>query len=404
MYTEVTGGVTAARGFKAAGVRCGIKQDQTKKDLAIVFSEVPSIAAATFTTSAAAAPPVHVNKDILKNSAIVRGIVVNSGNANSCTGERGKEDARTMIRTATELLGIPADQFFASSTGIIGEYLPMDKIVPGIAEAVSQLSKDNHASAAEAIMTTDTVPKENAITFTLDDTEVSIGGMAKGSGMIAPNMATMLSYVTTDADITQPLLQKALRSAVDKSFNCISVDGDTSTNDMVGIFANGRAGNKKIVSEQQPQYARFADALEYLLRSLARKIVIDGEGATKLIEIQVHGAEDEESARKACKAIGNSNLFKTAVHGEDPNWGRIVVALGYSGAAFDPGKLDIYIGDVPVYQVNYKIDFNFDDARRALAGDTVTVTVNLHKGNARAAFWTCDLTQEYIVINAHYHT
>jgi glutamate N-acetyltransferase / amino-acid N-acetyltransferase len=402
MYTEIQGGITAPPGYLAAGIHCGIKR--YKKDIAVLFSEVPAVAAATFTTNRAAAAPVLLSREILNTAQSIRGIVINSGNANACTGDRGMDDARSMIQTVTEKLGVSADQMLVSSTGIIGEYLPMDKVTTGITEAVKTLARDQNTAAAEAIMTTDTFTKEFAVRFRMNDTDVTIGGMAKGSGMIAPNMATMLAFVTSDIAISEALLKRALKTGVDRSFNSISVDGETSTNDMVLLMANGTANNILIDQANTTEFVLFSNALEYVLTTLAKMIVVDGEGATKLIEIEVNGADSELSARAACRAIGNSNLVKTAIHGEDPNWGRILVALGYSGVPFDPREVEIYFGSVPVIGKNYTINFNHDELRKELSRDQITLTVNLNRGDGFSKFWTCDLSKEYITINAQYRT
>lgn len=402
MFNEISGGITAAEGFLAAGVNCGIKKN--KKDLAVVYSEVPAIAAGTFTRSVAAAPPVIVSRHILQTTPHLRGAVINSGNANSCTGQRGMNDAWEMVRTASQELGLSGEQCVVASTGVIGEYLPMDRVKIGIFNAVKTLSREHHHAAAEAIMTTDTFSKECAVRFRINDTEVTIGGMAKGSGMIAPNMATMLGFVATDARISRSLLQQTLSWAVDRSFNCISVDGETSTNDMVIMFANGAAGNKTIEHEHSREFEIFSTALHHVLLKLAKMIVADGEGATKIIEIVVNGARDDASARTACRAIANSNLVKTAIHGEDANWGRIMVALGHSGIQFQPENVEIYIGSVPVMTKNFAIGQNGTELKSILASSEVTITVHLNEGNGSSSFWTCDLSHEYVSINAQYRT
>jgi len=402
MFNEISGGVTAAKQFSAAGIHCGVKR--SRKDLAIIYSHRPAIAAGTFTTSLAAAPPVHVSRRILQKSPEIRAVVINSGNANACTGEKGTEDAMTMIRVAAQHLGIPENQCLVASTGVIGKYLPMNHITNGIVSAVGELSKDNHTAAAEAIMTTDTFIKECAVQFRINNTNVTIGGVAKGSGMIAPNMATMLGFVTTDIKISAQLLDIALKRAVDQSFNCISVDGETSTNDMVILLTNGVAGNPIIDDENSTEFELFYNALEFVLIKLARMIVVDGEGATKLIEIKIEGADDEASARAAGKAIAHSTLVKTAIHGEDPNWGRIMVALGYSGIQFDPADVEIYFGNVPVFRRNYTIEYDGNTLKKVLADKEISLNICLNRGSGCARFWTCDLSGEYVAINAHYRT
>jgi glutamate N-acetyltransferase/amino-acid N-acetyltransferase len=290
-----------------------------------------------------------------------------------------------------------------SSTGVIGQYMPMDKISPAISELVGKLGKDGNADAAEAIMTTDTFPKEAAVKFTLGGRTVTIGGVAKGSGMIAPNMATMLAFVTTDIALDQKLLAKALREANNRSFNRITVDGDMSTNDMVLILANGMARNAQ-VTDNSEEYQRFAAALEYVLIKLAKMIAKDGEGATKLIEIMVKGARSEEEAVQAARAVANSNLVKTAIHGADANWGRILAAVGYSGIDFTPDNVEISFGELPVLRRNYEIVLDESKAKELLGKDNVMIVVNLNQGSQFARFWTCDLTKEYVHINASYRS
>jgi glutamate N-acetyltransferase / amino-acid N-acetyltransferase len=402
MFHECEGGITAAGGFTAAGIHCGIKKQ--KKDLALLVSETPALAAGVFTTSRTIAPPVHLSRRHLETSQNIYAVIINSGNANACTGDRGMTDALTMASVTAKHLGVSAEQVLVASTGVIGEFLPMDKVVPGIEQIMHYLSKNCHLSSAEAIMTTDTFTKEVAVRTNIGGTVVTIGGMAKGSGMIAPNMATMLGFVTTDVRISRSLLQEALRTAADRSFNCISVDGDTSTNDMVAILANGTAGNPEIQNNSSVEYREFYEALEYVLIKLARMIVVDGEGATKLVEIRIKNAASELAARTAARSIANSNLVKTAIHGADANWGRILVALGYSGIDFNPSDTEVFFGDVPILRKNYTIQFSEEAARKELEKNEVHLTVDLNQGNASARFWTCDLSKEYITINAHYRT
>jgi glutamate N-acetyltransferase/amino-acid N-acetyltransferase len=402
MHNECPCGITGPKGFQAAGIHSGVKK--MKKDLALVYSTAPAMAAGVFTTSKVQAAPVIVDKLQLKSSFRSRAIVVNSGNANACTGERGLNDAWSMVKAASQALRIPEQEVLVSSTGVIGQYLPIDKIEAGIAEAAVLLSADGHTSAAEAIMTTDTFVKELAVRVNLNGVDVTIGGMAKGSGMIAPNMATMLAFLTTDAKISPPLLHYSLKRAVDHSFNRISVDGDTSTNDMVILLANGLAENDELVNPNDAAYKLFYEALEYLLIKLSKMIVVDGEGATKFIEIQVKGAASEEIAVQAAKSISNSNLVKTAINGEDANWGRILAAIGYSGIDFDPADVEIFFGDVPILRKNYLIDFSEAEAKQVLIQTEIKITVDLHQGTASAIFWTCDLSKDYVAINANYRT
>ncbi len=395
-------GVTAAKGFQAAGVHCGLKK--MKKDLALVYSTVPAVGAAIFTTSKVQAAPVMVDKMQFKKSSNFRAIVVNSGNANACTGERGLNDAWSMAKEAAGSLKIQENEILVSSTGVIGQYMPMEKISAGIAEASMMLGVEGHASAAEAIMTTDTFSKEHVNHVDLNGIDVTIGGMAKGSGMIAPNMATMLAFITTDVNIAPDLLQFSLKQAADHSFNRITVDGDTSTNDMVLVLANGSAGNQRLTSTTDPCFKLFHNAFEDLLVRLSKMIVLDGEGATKFVEIVVEGAASEEAAVQAARAIANSSLVKTAIHGEDANWGRILAAIGYSGIEFNPADVEIFFGDVPILRRDYRIDFSEAEAKRVLSQKEIRITIDLHQGNASATFWTCDLSKEYVAINSNYRT
>jgi glutamate N-acetyltransferase/amino-acid N-acetyltransferase len=402
MIREVDGGVTAAKGFRAAGVHCGVKKE--KKDLALILSDVPAVGAGVLTRNIVAAAPVVLDRELLASSPAFRAIVVNSGNANACTGEPGMADARRMgVRTAAALGLVPAE-VLVSSTGVIGRRLPIERITEGIAGAAPLLSPGGHRDAAEAIMTTDTFPKEAAAAIVIDGITVTIGGMAKGSGMIAPNMATLLAFVTTDARIAPPLLTRALKQAADRSFNRITVDGDTSTNDMVLLLANGCAGNKELSAAPDPGYEAFCAALEDVMRRLSKMIVTDGEGATKFVEIRVTGARNDADADRAARAIANSSLVKTALHGEDANWGRILAAVGYSGIAFDPAETSIDFGDLPVLRRQFGIDFSEERAKEVLGRKEIAVTVNLHQGGGEAFVWTCDLSAEYVAINANYRT
>ncbi len=402
MIEECPGGITAPGGFTAAGVFCGIKR--LKKDLSMVLSDSPAACAAVFTANQVPAAPLLVDKLQLRRTAFARALVVNSGNANACTGERGMGDAWTMVKTAADALGLDEVQVLVSSTGVIGQFLPMDKIVRGITDAAKQLRRDGGTAAAEGIMTTDTFVKELAVRTVVNGVTVTLGGMAKGSGMIAPNMATMLAFVSSDAAIHPAVLQTALKSAVDRSFNRITVDGDTSTNDMVVVLANGKAGNPEIATVSSPGYAPFLQALEHLLVRLSKMIVVDGEGATKFVEITVRGASTDADAVRAARAIANSNLVKTAIHGEDPNWGRVLAAVGNAGIAFVPEEVEIAFGTVPILRRNYTIDFSEEDAKRALSGKEISITVDLNAGDGTATFWTCDLSKEYVAINANYRT
>ena len=398
---ECPGGVTAPRGFLADGLYCGIRK--AKKDLALIVSQAPATVAAVFTQNKTQAAPVLVDKMQLKRATTCSAVLVNSGNANACTGERGLNDAWSMVRKTAQALGIPEEHVWVYSTGVIGQHLPMDKIDSGIRQLAVQLSRSGGHRAAEAIMTTDTFPKQYAVRFALGSSEVTVGGMAKGSGMIAPNMATMLAFITTDASVPPQLLQLALRRANERSFNRISVDGDMSTNDMVLILANGLAGNDPLTVDSEA-FTAFSDALEHVLVTLAKMIARDGEGATKLVEISVTGAAVEEQAVRAARSVANSNLVKTAIHGADANWGRIMAALGSSGIDFKPEAVEIAFNDLPVLKQNFVIVLNEERAREVLSQDTITVRVNLNQGPASARFWTCDLTKQYVHINASYRS
>jgi glutamate N-acetyltransferase/amino-acid N-acetyltransferase len=402
MQNAVEGGITAPRGFLAAGVRCGIKMG--KIDLALLHTQTPARAAAVFTTNKVLAAPVLVCQTQLAGSHTMRALVINSGVANACTGEQGMKDAWAMVRDTARTLGISAKEVLVASTGVIGKPLPMKKIGPGIRLAAAALAREGHTSAAEAILTTDTFTKECALRTIVDGIPVTIGGMAKGSGMIAPDMATMLAFVSTDVRISAPLLRKALKWGTDRSFHRISVDGDTSTNDMVGLFANGMAGNRELSSTDDPGFAPFYRALEEVLVRLSKMIVLDGEGATKFVEINVGGASSDDVAVTAAKAIANSNLVKTAIHGADANWGRILAAVGYSGIDFDPAKVEIFFGDLQILKRGYGSDFSEKRAKEVLGKKEIVLTVRLHQGEGSATFWTCDFSKRYIEINAKYRT
>ena len=398
---ECAGGVTAAQGFTAGGLYCGIRK--AKKDIAIVRSAKPAAVAGVFTLNKVVAAPLVVDKIQLKNSDLCSAVVINSGNANACTGEKGMNDAWAMVDAAANALQLPREQVLISSTGVIGQYLPMENIAKGIQELSTKLSASGHKDAAEAIMTTDIFSKECALRFSLGSSVITIGGMAKGSGMIAPNMATMLAFVTSDAVIAPSALQSALRIANNHSFNRITVDGDMSTNDMLLVLANGYAKNEEI-KEHTAAFEQFLAALEYVLIKLAKMIARDGEGATKFIEIIVSGARTEDEAAQAARSVANSNLVKTALHGADANWGRILCAVGYSGIEFNPDLTEISFNDLPVLKKNYEIVLDEDKAKAILSQDNIIVAIHLNQGSAEARFWTCDLTKEYIHINASYRT
>ena len=398
---ECKGGVTAPKGFRAAGIYCGIRK--VKKDIAMIVSDVPATAAGVFTLNKTQAACVVVDKIQLKRSQVSSAVVVNSGNANACTGERGLNDTWDMVKATAKALNVPEEHVMVSSTGVIGQYMPMEKVIPGIAELATNLSTSGNGDAAEAIMTTDTFSKEAAVHFTLGKKVVTIGGAAKGSGMIAPNMATMLAFITTDVAVSQELLLKALLAANNRSFNRITVDGDMSTNDMVLVMANGLAGNSPL-TEKSEEFQLFSAALEYVQIKLAKMIAKDGEGATKLIEIMVKGATSEEEAAQAARAVANSNLVKTAIHGADANWGRILAAVGYSGIDFNPDNVEIAFGELTILKKNYEIVLDEEKAKEILLKDSVIIVIDLNQGNQFARFWTCDLTKEYVHINASYRS
>lgn len=401
MEIEINGGVTAPNGFKAAGVHGGLKMN--KKDVSLIFSEVPAVAAGVFTTNKVAAAPVIIDKEQLAKGNKISAIVCNSGIANACTGEQGLKDGWDTIRFTAEQLNISEDSVLISSTGVIGKNLFMDRLMKGISIAVKNLSKDNHTAAAEAIMTTDTFSKEYAVKFSINDSEIIIGGMAKGSGMIKPNMATMLAFITTDALISKDLLQESLKIVVNKTFNRISVDNDTSTNDMVIVLANGLSRVPEIKKDTE-EYGLFLNALEKVCKTLAKMIVKDGEGATKLIEVNIKGAATPEYALKAARAVADSYLVKTAIHGADANWGRIIAAVGYSGIEFNPEKVTLKISGLNILDAGYKVVFSEKEAKEVLMKNEVKIEVDLHDGVYEETIWTSDLSKEYITINASYRS
>ena len=399
--TETRGGITLAKGFRAIGIHCGVKK--AKKDLALIVSDVPAVAAAVFTLNKVQAAPVVLSKQHFGMRKTFRAIVVNSGNANACTGEKGYEDACTMADVTAEALGVSPSEVFVASTGVIGERLPIERVSNGIRAASALLNEAEHESAAEAIMTTDTFKKVATATFEIGGRTVNIGGIAKGSGMIHPNMATMLGFITTDATFEHDIFQALVKSVVDKTFNRIVVDGDTSTNDMVVALANGESG----IAPLQPgtdSFMQFSLQLERVLKQLAIDIVRDGEGATKLVEIRVEGALSDTDAVKAAKSVALSPLVKTAIHGEDANWGRVIAAVGYSGIDFDPTKFEIFINNVPILQQNYIVTLSNQEANKSLKGDFVELVIKLHHGFGKATVWTCDFSEQYVVINGGYRS
>lgn len=391
----INGGITAPAGFLAAGVACGIKSGA--KDLAIIASEEPCVAAGMFTTNRVKAASVQVTRKRLQRQGAVRAIVINSGNANCCTGERGIRDALRMTELCAEALAIRPEEVLVASTGPIGKFLPMENVEEGIRQAVRMLRKEGAQDAAEGIMTTDTVPKQVAVAETIGGAEVRIGAMAKGAGMIEPKMATMLAFIATDAAVGRDTLSECLRDAVDKSFNRITVDGNRSTNDMVLALANGVADNEMI--RTGPARRLFQEALDFVCSELAKMIVKDGEGAAKFIEVVVKGARSVRDADKAARAIANSSLVKTALHGGSPNWGRIMAALGYSGANIRPAVVDISISGMTVARGGEPAHSDESRLSELLRGKEIQVVVDLHLGRFQQTIWTCDLSAEYVAIN-----
>lgn len=398
----IDGGVTAPQGFTAAGVAAGIKYSD-RLDLAIIKADCPCSAAGVFTMNAVHAACVDIDRAYLADGQ-AQAIVVNSGNANACTGEQGWEDTVSMAAAAAEALGLAPMDVLVASTGVIGVYMPMEKVLEGIPAATAALSADGGAEVARAIMTTDLVKKEAAVELEIDGVTVKIGAVAKGSGMIHPNMATMLCFITTDAAVESGCLQMMLQAAVDKSFNMISVDRDTSTNDMALILANGQAGGAAVTALDSAGGMRLQAALDELLIKLACMIARDGEGATHMIAVKVQNAPHMESARLIARAVTASNLTKAAIFGRDANWGRIFAAAGNSGADFDPHCVDIYLGAVMVAQDGSGLVFDEAAAAEVLQRDTVEITLDLKQGDAAATAWGCDLTYEYVRINGDYRT
>lgn len=400
-FQVVKGGITYPKGIKAAGVKCGIRFD--KKDLALIYSEKVADAWGTFTTNKFKAPPLVVTeKNLSLSGGKLQAVLINSGVANACTGEKGLKDAWEMANYVSKGLKIDKEYVAVTSTGKIGEFLPMKKIDAGLKEAISKLSISGGTDAAEAILTTDTKKKEIAVSFKLGEQEVKIGGMAKGSGMIHPDMATMLAFITSDISIKGKLLQEALQQVVEKTFNMISVDGDTSTNDMVLFMANGLAENK-LIAEKNDDYFKFLEALQYLAEYLAKCIAKDGEGATKMIEVEVQNAVSFGEAKKVAKAVINSPLVKTAVFGKDPNWGRILAAVGYSGAEVMPDKVDLYLNE-KIVEDGQPLTFSRQKLHEYLeSSDEVKIIIDLKMGEVNATAWGCDLTYDYVKINTKYN-
>ncbi|HWR40801.1 MAG TPA: bifunctional glutamate N-acetyltransferase/amino-acid acetyltransferase ArgJ [Patescibacteria group bacterium] len=405
MFNAISGGITSPQGFKAAGVKAGIKKSG-KEDVAIIYSEVPAAVAAVFTTNKMAAAPVQISRRAVEKGQ-ARAIVINSGCANACTGQQGMVDAQAMVHMAAGALTIKDSEVLVASTGVIGQLLPMGKVAEGIKEAARTLSNgggQGHEQALQAIMTTDTFPKSCAYEFSLGGKTVKIAGIAKGAGMIHPNMATMLSFVTTDAAVATSVLKQALQDAVNLSFNMITVDGDTSTNDTLCVLANGQAGNLLIDQAAGADYDTFFAALKKVCIELAQLVVRDGEGATKFLEITVSGAVNFAEAKQAAMAIAKSPLVKTAFFGQDPNWGRILCAAGYSGSAADPEKTSLDIGGITIVTDGQGAQYDETALKKVMAAKDIVVNVHLGAGNTAATVWTCDFSYEYVKINGEYHT
>lgn len=404
----IEGGVTAAKGFEAAATAAEIKY-KGRTDMALIYSEKPCRTAGTFTTNVVKAAPVKWDRAVVESKVKSQAVIVNSGIANACTGEEGMAYCRETAEEAAKILGVDEAGVLVGSTGVIGMQLPIDRIKAGIAKLADAKKGDlaSGTEAAKAIMTTDTEKKEAAVTFEIGGKTVTVGGMAKGSGMIHPNMCTMLSFITTDAKITKKALQKALSTDIEDTYNMISVDGDTSTNDTVLLLANGMADNKKI-KVGTPEYDLFLEALHYVNETLAKKMAGDGEGATALFEAKIIGASTKEQAKTLAKSIVCSNLTKAAIAGHDANWGRILCAMGYSGAEFDPEKVDLYFesaaGKLKIIENGVALDYSEEKATEILSQPEVTAVADIKEGDEEAAAWGCDLTHGYIEINADYRS
>ncbi|MGX6978343.1 bifunctional glutamate N-acetyltransferase/amino-acid acetyltransferase ArgJ [Vagococcus elongatus] len=393
------GTIASPKGFYADGVHCGIKRK--KHDLGLIYSDVPATVAAVYTTNKVKAAPILVNQQTISRSGKIQAVLVNSGVANACTGSQGLANAQKTLNMIAEKLVISNDLVGIASTGVIGKQLPMHSMAAGIdlLNAFSGKPKNFH----QAILTTDLTTKELTVSNVIQNKKVTVAGVAKGSGMINPNMATMLAFITTDVCIEDTLLQSTLKECVDQSFNQITVDGDTSTNDMVMVLANGQAGNLPL-TVSDPDYSLFKEMLLTVTEDLAKKVARDGEGATKLIEVQVSGCGSVKSANHIAKTVVGSNLVKTAIFGEDANWGRIICAIGYADEEVEPEKIKIAIGDVDVLQAGEPCDFSNEEMAQVLKKDTVVITIDMGTGTKSGRAWGCDLTYEYVDINAAYHT
>lgn len=399
---KIDGWVTTPQGFLAAGVKAGIKASGNH-DVAVIYSTVPAATGAVFTQNKMCAAPVLVSRTVAAKP-YARAIVVNSGCANACTGEQGLKDAEAMQAQAAELLGVDSDAVYVCSTGVIGHFMPMDKLKTGIADAVDAMDETGGESCAMAIQTTDTFIKHAAYEFEIGGKTAKIAGIAKGAGMIHPNMATMLTFLTTDAAISPDVLKRAVKAAADKSFNMVVVDGDTSTNDSMIVLANGLAENEIIVSEEHPDYPAFFEALLACAQDLAKMIARDGEGATKFLEVNVTGAATWAEAKTAAMAIAKSPLVKTAFFGKDPNWGRIVCAAGYSGAQMEPDKVNLEIGGVRLVENGMNCNVPLENLKDIMEQHDISMKIDLGAGSEEATVWTCDFSYEYVKINGEYHT
>ncbi len=407
---QIEGGVVAAKGFSATGVAVGIKASQPdKKDMAMIYSDVPCKVAGTFTTNVVKAAPVKYDMDVVDNSPYVQAVIVNSGVANACTGIEGMNDCKTLADAVEKELNVPANAVLIGSTGVIGARLPMDKLVAGVEKLSKNLGKEvkDATLAAEAIMTTDTISKQIAYEVEIGGKTVRVGGMCKGSGMIHPNMCTMLAYITTDVDISKEMLTEIVKEDVKDTFNMISVDGDTSTNDTMLVMANGLAGNATITQKNEDYYT-FAKALKEVNTFLAKKMAGDGEGATALFEVKVINADTKDNAVIMSKSIITSSLVKAAIYGHDANWGRILCAMGYSGVTFDPEVVDIVfesrVGTLKIVENGVATDYSEETATKILSEDEVSVIADIKMGSESATAWGCDLTYDYVKINADYRS
>ena len=405
MIKTIPGNIIAPKGFKAGSVHCGLKRNKRNHDIGIIFSEQPCKSAALFTTNQIVAAPIKYSRNVVQNGT-VHAIVVNSGNANACTGKRGENDAETMALLTSGYLNIKPDEVLVASTGIIGHHLPMAKIKSGISKSSERLGNQNtHAiNIAKAIMTTDLVPKHIAVKTKIGGKEVTIGAIAKGSGMISPDMATMFCFITTDAAISLNTLRSCIKKSTGNSFNQITVDGHMSTSDMVAILANGMAHNRNITSSSKSDLTLFQKALDYVTLNMAKEIVKDGEGATKFIQIEVHEAKSVSDAKKIVRTIAESPLVKTAINGEDPNWGRIVSAAGYAGVTLDESKLKLSVNKVTIYKKGLPVTPAPKKLSNVMKKNEITIQLYLGTGNKSTTLLTCDLSKEYVKINADYHT